>query len=149
MANKLSLDFKGFEEMIAEIDGMGGDMQRAVDGALKQTKSFVTGQLEQEIGKHRRTGRTEASLDKDMSVEWDGTTASIDVGFHIRDGGLASVFLMYGTPRHGPVGKRGGHPGTEQDRALYDAIYGSRTKRQIKKLQEEAVRKVLKRSGGG
>lgn len=137
MANKMGLEFKGFAEVIANFEAAGGNVQRAVDGALKQSKQLVTRQLQQAIRAHRRTGRTEASLDKNMSVEWDAYIASVDVGFHVRKGGLASIFLMYGTPR------------VPKDQALYDAVYGSRVKSQIKKLQEQAVNTAIQRSLGG
>lgn len=137
MANKMGLEFKGFDEVIANYEAAGGNVQRAVDGALKQSKQLVTSQLQQAIRRHRRTGQTEASLDKNMTVQWDAYIASVDVGFHIRQGGLASVFLMYGTPR------------VPKDQALYNAVYSSRTKNQIKKLQEQAVNKAIQRTLGG
>ena len=157
MANKMTLDFKGFEDLLSEYEGMGGDVKRAVTGALIQSKQLVTKQAEEAIGKHRRTGQTAASIDRGHTVTWNGNYGSIDVGFHISEGGLPSIFLMYGTPRHTPVNQYGKpkrsdaglHPGMDADRKLYNAIYGSGTKKKIRKLQEEAVRKVIRRTVGG
>jgi hypothetical protein len=89
---------------------------------------YVNDNLERDIRPHRRTGKTEKSLRKDWKVEWQGMTASIPVGFDVTKGGLPSIFLMYGTPKHGPVGKRPGatgHPGIKQDKKLFNDVYGS------------------------
>ncbi len=136
MANKLVFDTKGLEEMIAwlsEFDN-GTEERRAVEDALKDSKDYVTKQLAEEIERHRRTGITEKSLDKNDSVSWEGTQASIPVGFHIRQGGLASIFLMYGTPRMQP------------DKKLYNAIYGSKTKKEIHEIQEAAFIRAINRA---
>jgi hypothetical protein len=137
MANKMQLQLKGFDELMSRLDAAGGDMKRATEAALKSSKQAITPEIEAAIAKHRRTGRTEESIDKSMAVEWDGLTASIDIGFHIRDGGLASIFLMYGTPRIQP------------DKQLYDAVYGQKVKRKIAKIQEEAINKVIERTMNG
>ena len=135
--NKIGLQFKGFEEVMENLDAAGVDLRKATEAALKASKQAVNPGIEQEIAKHRLTGRTEASLDKNMHVEWEGMTASIDIGFHIRDGGLPSVFLMYGTPRMAP------------DKKLYNSIYGRKVLNQIAKIQEEAIGKVMARAMGG
>ena len=131
------LELKGFDELITQYEGMGGDCKRAVEAALKSTKQYINSQASPAIRSHRRTGRTEASLDHNMNVEWTGDMASIDVGFHIRNGGLPSIFLMYGTPR------------MAKDQKLYDAFFGSRTQKEAHKIQEEAIMKVIQRTTGG
>lgn len=131
MANKIGLQFKGWEDLIVELDEMQKDAKKAVDEALKKSKEYVTKNAEREIARHRRTGRTQASLDTDNRVVWHGDEAETDVGFHIRKGGLPSIFLMYGTPR------------MAKDKKLYDAIYGTKTKREVARIQEEEIRKVL------
>lgn len=135
--NKIGLEFKGFDEVIANLEAAGGDVQRATEAALKASKAAVNPGIEAAILQHRRTGATEVSLDKNMNVEWEGMTAGIDIGFNIRHGGLPSIFLMYGTPRVAP------------DKTLYDSIYGNKIKKEVAKIQEEAIQKVLKRTLGG
>lgn len=135
--NKIGLEFKGWDEVIANFEHAGGDIKQATEAALKASKQVITPGARAAIARHRRTGRTEASLDTNMNVEWDGFTASIDVGFHIRQGGLPSIFLMYGTPRVAP------------DKTLYNSIYGPRIKKQVAKIQEDAVNKVISRTIGG
>ena len=66
-----------------------------------------------------------------LRVEWSGTKAFVDVGFDIQNGGLASIFLMYGTPR------------MKKDTKLYNDIYGKKTRDEIRALQEEIFRKKM------
>ena len=157
MANKIGLQFKGFDEIIEKLDKTEGDIKRVTVAALKASKQAVQPGIQTEISKHKRTGRTEGSMDKGMDVTWEGWTAGIDVGFHIRKGGLPSVFLMYGTPRHPPRNQYGypkrsdakDIPNMPADKKLYNSIYGAKTKKEIAKIQEEAVNKAIKRSMGG
>lgn len=135
--NKMGLEFKGFDEVIANFEHAGGNVMQATEAALKASKQAVNPAAQAAILKHRRTGRTEASLDTNMHVNWEGLTAEINIGFNIRDGGLASIFLMYGTPRVQP------------DKKLYNSIYGPKIKKQIAKIQEEAINKVISRTLGG
>jgi hypothetical protein len=110
-------------------------LKKTVEQALEESKEYVTEKLHQEMPKHHRTGRTEASIDDDSGVEWKGTLASVKVGFNISEGGLASIFLMYGTPRMQP------------DRKLYNDVYGTAAQRKVREIQEEvfndALRKVM------
>ena len=107
-------------------------LKKTVEQALEESKEYVTEKLHQEMPKHHRTGRTEASIDDDSGVEWRGTIAEIKVGFKISDGGLASIFLMYGTPRMQP------------DKKLYNDVYGLATSRKIQEIQREVFEKALK-----
>lgn len=135
--NKIGLQFEGFDELAAQIEQLGGDLRSATENALKASKQAVTPGIDQAINKHRLTGDTERSLDKKIRVEWEGTTASIDIGFHISQGGLPSVFLMYGTPR------------VKKDTKLYNSIYGSKVKKQIAEVQKEVFQKMIARRMGG
>ena len=76
---------------------------------------------------------TEESIVNDKKVEWTGEVAEVKVGFSIRDGGLASIFLMYGTPT------------IEPDMELYNSIYGSQTKSKVRKKQKEVFEKGILR----
>lgn len=135
--NKIGLQFEGFDELAAQFEQLGGDLRSATENALKASKQAVTPGIDQAINKHRLTGDTERSLDKKIRVEWEGTTASIDIGFHISQGGLPSVFLMYGTPR------------VKKDTKLYNSIYGSKVKKQIAEVQKEVFQKMIARRMGG
>lgn len=129
--NRIGMSFKGFEEMAAKFDAMGGDLRKVVAECLEKSHGLVTPKLHADMVRHHRTGRTEGSILDDAQVEWSGTTASINIGFSVRKGGLPSIFLMYGTPR------------MEKDTKLYNDVYGTRTQKEIKALQEEIFRKEM------
>lgn len=133
--NKLSIDFAAFAEQAEILDKVGGNLKGTVDEILEESKALVNKQLHAEMLKHHRTGRTELSIQDNARVEWEGTSAKISVGFDIANGGLPSIFLMYGTPR------------MQKDQQLFNAVYGTSTKRKIKELQsrmfDEAIKKAM------
>lgn len=142
--NKIGLQVAGFEDYMAKLDEIGGSkaMKRGVESALKASKEYVTPQVEAAMNKlpakgKYSTGLTEKSIDDGYKVEWEGMTASIEVGFDFSKSGVTSVFLMYGTPRMKPVS------------GLKAAIYGTKTKKKIAELQGEALDKVIARILGG
>lgn len=138
--NRIGLQFDGWEDTLAKLDELGGTkaMKRGVEAALKSSKEYVNPQIEAALkklpaqGKYS-TGETKRSIDKDMSIEWSGRTGEIKVGFDFKKSGMTSIFLMYGTPKMSPV------PG------LKNAIYGTKTNKQIKEIQEAEINKVIKR----
>ena len=137
MANRVDFDFPMFDKLkkqLEEIDG--GALDNAIETALKESHAFVTGQLEQAIAPHKRTGKTAGTLDKVPEVIKDGTEYYTDVGFDINQGGLASIFLMYGTTVHG-------QPHITPDMNLFNAIYGNATKKRVTEIQENAFFKVI------
>lgn len=146
--NKLTLEFKAFEEYAERLDELGGDLVAVTEKALQNSRDHVTPKIRAAMRKHHRTGTTEEGIADDAVVHWYGSVAEIKVGFTFPSG-FPSVFLMYGTPRHGPVGKKGGHPGTDEDKELYDTIYGNKTKKEIAKLQEKTFARAIKKVMGG
>ena len=132
---RLSLNFDGMDEIIKQYEDMGGNLKTAVESALKATHALVTPKLEAAIKPHKQTGDTEASLGRNPEIEWDGVKAAVPVGFKIRNGGLASIFLMYGTPRMQP------------DKALYNAIYGASTLKEVSQKQAEVFDKLIMQQG--
>lgn len=131
--NKLRLEFKAFEEYAERLDELGGDLKAVTERALQNSHDFITPKIHKDMNKHKRTGRTDAAILDEAKVEWEGTVASIDIGFKIRNGGLASIFLMYGTPR------------MQKDQQLFDDIYGARTRKEIAKLQEKTFARAIKK----
>ena len=137
--NRIGLQVEGFEDYMAKLDKLGGTaaMRRGVEEALKESKKYVNPLIEQAMtklpaGGRYSTGDTKRSLDKDMSVDWEGDTASIKVGFDFSESGLKSIFLMYGTPRMKPV------------TGLKAAVYGAKTKKEIAAIQGAALDRVIK-----
>ena len=135
--NRIGLQFKGFDEYAEKLERLGGDLKSVTERALQDTHRFITPQLHNDMKRHRKTGQTEKSIDDHAKVEWQGTEASIGVGFSIRSGGLPSIFLMYGTPR------------MPKDTKLYNDIYGSKTRKEIAKLQEKVFAREIRRRMGG
>lgn len=135
MANKLIfMQTPNMKKLLTEFDALSSKgMQDAIKGALIESHKYITPLLKQQIEKHRRTGRTENSLDDTPQVTIEGNKLSIDVGFHISQGGLPSIFLMYGTPKQAP------------DTQLYNAVFGGETKKEIAKIQRNYVKKAMQK----
>lgn len=143
---KYGLVVDGLEEYMAKLEKLGGTqtMKRAVEDALKESKQYINPQITKAMQKSNlpahgqySQGETIKTLDKDMAVEWAGNVGAVKIGFDLSKGrGLVSIFLMYGTPRTSPV------------RGLKAAIYGAKTKKEIKKIQAEAIEKVIQRMMG-
>ena len=135
---KLKLDFPLYDQLKSRLDEIGGKAtEKAVESALKKSADYATDQLASAMIPHNKTNTVSDSLSRDSQVEWTGTEASIKVGFNIAEGGLPSIFLMYGTQLHG-------QPHVTPDRRLYDALYGTATKKQIQKIQEETFFGAIK-----
>lgn len=135
--NKISLDFKNFEEYAERLDKLGGNLREAIEKALQESADLINQQLESDMPKHHRTGRTQRSILSNGRVEWSGTIAEIKVGFSISNGGFPSIFLMYGTPR------------MDKDQKLYNDVYGAATKRKVREIQEKVFADAIRRVMGG
>lgn len=139
MAKKWGIEFDGYERLKKQLDEIGGEAtERAVEGALKQTQILVARKCDAAMRSHIRTGATKRAIIKDGNVEWTGTTASVDVGFDIENGGKPSIYLMNGTVVRG-------EQHITADKSLREAVYGSKTKKEAQELQKQAFEKVLKR----
>jgi hypothetical protein len=135
--NRLSVDFKGFAEVAENLDRLGGDLKEVTDKALEESRKLVDSQLHSKMLKHHRSGDTERSILDHARVTWSGWISEVEVGFDISNGGLPSIFLMYGTPR------------MDKDQDLYNAVYGSGTKRKINELQKKVFDDAIKKRMGG
>lgn len=133
---KFKVEFDGFTEVMARLKKLDGDVKKTTETALKKTHEIVTDKAEQAIKPHKKTGRTERSLQKQAKVNWVGTTASVEAGFDIHNGGLASIFLMYGTPR------------TKKDQKIYDAFFSNKTKSEVREAQEATFYDEIRKIGG-
>lgn len=135
MSKQWGVDFEDFNFYAQKIESLSNKntLKSVADKALKRTHNYITPKIESEFQKHNRTGRTFGSLRKDDSTEWNGDIGSVDVGFDIKNGGLASIFLMYGTPRMKP------------DKELYNLFYGSKIKKEVFKIQEDIFNDELQK----
>ncbi|MDE5763748.1 MAG: hypothetical protein K2I00_02135 [Ruminococcus sp.] len=130
---KLNIEFSGFDEAVKRLESLEGNVKKTAGEALKKSKQTVQKNLEKAMQKHNRTHATVKSLDNESGVTWVGGVGTIYVGFNIAEGGLSSVFLMYGTPR------------IKKDSKLYNAVYGKKIRDEIKKIQEEAFYDEIRR----
>lgn len=135
--SRFGIQFEGFEDLMNNFKKLGGDLKDVAEECLVKAHEDVTPETHQAMKKHHRTGKTEASIRDTAKVTWQGSTASIEVGFDLKQGGMPSIFLMYGTPR------------MKKDTKLYNAIYGSKVKKQIAKDQEEILQKAIQKRLGG
>ena len=139
MSKKFKLEFDGMMEMIYELESLNGDLKSTTESALKATFGAVTPGIKSAMNSSRynfnRTGRTKGSLVNAPKVEWQGTIGEVPIGFDIENGGLASIFLMYGTPHIAP------------DRNLYNSIFGAKIRKQVAEVQREVFDKRIARIG--
>lgn len=133
---KMKLEFDGFDQVMNRLKKLDGDIKGTTEKALKATHKIVTAKAEQEIRRHKRSGRTEESLQRQANIEWNGTVGQVHVGFDIKHGGLPSIFLMYGTPK------------IPKDQALYNAFFGEATLKEVFLTQEEVFYDEIRRLGG-
>lgn len=138
MSTKLKFEFEGFDELIEKLTNLGGDVRKTTEKALKECHKQVTKDALQAITPHKDTGVTEKSLYTDGKVEWTGTQASIPVGFSISQGGIASIMLMYGTPR------------MPKDKNLYNALSpkSKELESKVKQIQEDIFYEEIRRLNG-
>ena len=132
---KLKLDFSGLDKMIEDMHKIGANVKEVAESALKKSRDYINSNLESAMTLHNRSGETMNSL-KDAPVEWSGTVAKIPVGFDIKNGGLPSIFLMYGTKVYGT-------PRVKKDMKLYKAIYGKATREKVQEIMKNEFQKVL------
>lgn len=133
---KMKIEFEGFDELMKRFQELEKDAKPATEEALTKAHAIATAKAaaaarQLPAGGKYSTGRMAASLKTDAKITWNGTEASVDVGFNIKKGGLPSIFMMYGTPRYMKV------------QAMYDAFYGSDTEGEIINAEKEIFYKHL------
>lgn len=139
--NRMTVDFSGVDSYIQRLQKLPGAAEKAITLALKETQDFIADKAAASIAPRNKTGTVAGTILRDGDVVWTMDTASIAVGYEIKDSegnitGLPSIFLMYGT-------EVGGQTGIEADKSMYMAIYGSATQQEARRLQEQAFDKVL------
>ena len=138
--NKLSLQFDGLEDIITKLEESQADIREAVGEALAESKKYVTDTLVRDTvpanypakGRYS-TGELARSIDKNNSVKWQGLKAEVKVGYKISESGLASIMLLYGTPK------------MKKSQKLYNDIFGSATKKKLAEIQQDTLNGILER----
>lgn len=138
--NRMTIQFDGLDIYREKLQRLGGGqaVKQAFDEALEDTQKLIADKVSAAMTPHNDTGKVKQSIITSDPVEWSADVASVNVGFDIVDGGLPSIFLMYGTQLYG-------QPHITPDRNLYNAVYGTAVKRQIKDIQQKAFLRVLQR----
>lgn len=139
--NKIGLQFDGLEDIIAKLEQAQGDVKGAVEETLIESKQYVTDALIRDTvpanlpakGNYS-TGDLAKSIDRDMSVKWQGLTAEINVGYDFKKSGLTSIMILYGTPR------------MKKSQKLYNDLYGSATKKKLAELQQDRLNSIVERT---
>lgn len=138
--SKWAFRFDEMEALAAKIEKMGGSLEEAVEDALQGTHDLITPKLAQNIARHTVSGDTEKSLDKAPAVTWKNPlVAQVNIGFDLTSGGVPSIFLMWGTPKR----KASEMP---VDKKLKNAAFGPSVKREVAKLQREALEAYLQKN---
>lgn len=129
-----------YADQLQEAGGMAA-VKRAVQGGMLATKKQVNAEVTTAMqsgnlpaGGKYSTGDTMGHLNEEMTVDWEGNMARLKLGFNMEGGGITSIFLMYGTPRHAPAS------------GLREALKEHPKKISRKKMQEACV-KILERRG--
>ena len=133
---KMKIEFEGFDEVIKRLTRLDGNIKATTEKALEKSNRIVREKAGAAMNPHNESYATIRSLKSDAKVEWAGTTATMPVGFDISKGGLAHIFLMYGTPK------------MKKDQKLYNAFYGTATRNEIRKVQEEVFYDEIRKLDG-
>lgn len=141
---KIALDSDELQIFIKHLEAMNKNVKKSCESALKASKQYVTNNLEKDTVKPNfpaqgtySHGGLKESINKDYRIEWQGNKAFIKVGYDFRKSGILSILMMYGAPRKVPEMKKA--------KKLYNDVYGKRTERKVKDIQEETLLKILKR----
>lgn len=144
---KIKMNFKGLDSVLKTINEMGLNAHDAIDRALLDCHELVTNQVKEAVRRGvvvstkngtwqtminlEKTDELKESLYNVPVVTWMGETASILVGFD-QDKSMHATYLMIT-----------GNPYMTPSKDLYNAIYGTKTKKAIKEIQEKALMKVI------
>ena len=142
--NRVGIMFIGFADLTTKLEKIGGNLKQTTETALVKSKAVVTVNLVKATKKANypvqgkySSGDLRHSIDTDKQVNWSGTVGEIHVGFDFAKSGLTSIMIMYGTPRMNKV------------QSIYDAVYGNKTKKQVRKVQEEIFTDAIKKKMEG
>ena len=106
--NKLSVDFRGFEEYAEKLDELGADLKSIFTDAMEQAADTVEQDTREAMqksnlpakGKYSK-GDTMKSILHAPKVTWNGTIGEIPLGFDRLKNGVGDL-LISGTPRMQP-----------------------------------------------
>ena len=98
-----TVKLSGYEEIIRDIEKLGGNAEKIISDALLKSGEVATGEFKKVIEEHKYTGLTEDTLKTNLEVEYEAGKIVLKTGFDINKGGLASILLDRGTPTNAPI----------------------------------------------
>ena len=97
---KSRIEFFGTSELLKKIEKAGGNVEKACADALRASIQAPKQEMLEYIRQHHLTGQTEDSFVEEIKNE--NGKIYCEVGFSIRKGGIAALFLNLGTPKIKP-----------------------------------------------
>ena len=97
---KSKIEFFGTSELLKKIEKAGGNVEKACADALRASVQTPKQEMLEYIRQHHVTGQTENSFVEEIKNE--NGKIYCEVGFSIRRGGIAALFLNLGTPKIKP-----------------------------------------------
>ncbi len=97
---KSRIDFYESSELLKKLEKAGANVEKVVADALQKSVEKPKAEMLEYIRQHHYTGQTEESFTTEIKQE--GDKVFLRLGFDIKKGGLAAVFLNYGTPKMAP-----------------------------------------------
>lgn len=98
-----TVKLSGYEEIIRDIEKLGGNAEKIISDALLKSGEVATGEFKKVIEEHKYTGLTADTLKTDLEVEHEAGKIVLKTGFDINKGGLAAILLDRGTPTNAPI----------------------------------------------
>lgn len=100
MGGKAKIDFYGSSELLKRLEAAGANVEKCIVDALQKSVEKPKEEMLQYIRRHKLTGQTEDSFTTEIKHEEN--KVYLKVGFDIKKGGIAAIFLNYGTPKIAP-----------------------------------------------
>lgn len=97
---KSRIEFFGTSELLKKIEQAGKNVEKACEDALRASVQTPKQEMLEYIQQHHLTGQTEDSFVEEIKNE--NGKIYCEVGFSIRKGGIAALFLNLGTPKIKP-----------------------------------------------
>ena len=98
---KSRVEFYGTSEILKKMGAAGANVEQACVDALQKSIAAPKAEMLDFIRAHKLTGVTENSFVEEIRQE--GNKIYLELGFSIRKGGIAALFLNLGTPRIAPT----------------------------------------------
>ena len=99
--NALTMGFYGTSELLKKIEAAGGNVENAISRAVARSMEAPKRDMQAFVSKHHVTGATERSFNE-TPFTWENGVLKYAVGYSIKDGGIAALFLDIGTPKMKP-----------------------------------------------